>query len=510
MKLRTWSARRTVAFALGITLPAALVMAPAAAVEPQQSTTGIEIVDLAGWGIGEAVAVSPGGIVVGEWQSEAFAYDLVTGVWTDLGVLEGDSTSAAIAVNDGGLVVGTSSAGWGQSTAFAYDLSLGAAAQMVDLGPLFGDLGPNSGAIAVNDSGVIVGWVGQSQWGGGGDAFALTYGPDVSAADLVILDLGDASTAVALDVNEAGRVVGWVDNDAFIDDLADGAPGLRLTAQSPDWWVMATAVNDTGVVAGHSDLAAYLLHDGTGPLMRDLGDIVEGEVLYDAPLVEGVNDDGVIVGNAYTATQSVSRAFVYDLRDGADAVMRNLGTLGTGDHSFANGVSEAGVVAGFSSTVAGSFVGTHAFAYDLRDGTAAAMVDLGALSEGGSSYGKAVTEVAGLGGRTVVVGDSGGRPVAWIVGEPIAPPATVTIDRILVKKDQATVTFSLTGDPPVVTCQLDEEAAAPCLSPHTFTGVTAGSHTVTVAAGQVSDSEIFFIGKAPKPPKPPKPPKDIT
>jgi uncharacterized membrane protein len=473
-------------------------VAPAAANEAQYSTTGVEIVEIGEGGGGSALAVSNTGIVVGYSGGRAFAYDLVTEQMTDLGVLEDDTFSAATAVNDAGLVTGVSDRGYGTIGAFVYDLRLGASAEMISLRSTAAPR--QSFARAVNNSDVVVGWAeGENA---PARPFTFTYGTDTQPG---LLDLGQEEEGFATDVNDAGLVVGWTGDDAFIYDVTSNGYA-RLAPQSDDLYLVAAAVNETGIVVGHSEGRGYLLHDGQSAVMRDLGEIVIDEAKYSAAYPQDVNDAGVVVGSAYLENSSVARAFSYDLRDGELAEMRNLGTLG-GDHSIARAVSQAGVVVGFSRDETGWMSSVYAYAYDLRDGATAAMVDLGTLDTGGDSRAGAVAEVAALGGRTVVVGDSNGQAVAWILGEPDDPPVNVTIDSVDVKKDRVTVTFTLTGDPRSVTCRLDNETPVPCASPHTFTKVAAGNHTVTVTADDVSDSAVFTVPEDAKPPKEEKPPK---
>jgi probable HAF family extracellular repeat protein len=495
MKTSTRSVPRSIALALSFVLLASVAVAPAAANEAQYSTTGVEIVDIGAGSYGEALAISNSGVVVGYSSDRAFAYNLVTGQMTDLGVVEGDTESAATAVNDAGLVTGVSKNSWFSMGAFVYDLRLGASAEMISL---TSSSAPLSFAGAVNNSDVVVG----AAHGEPTRAFTFAYGFDTEP---VLLDFGEEDGA-ALDVNDAGLVVGWTGNDAFIYNL-NSDQHQRLAPPTTGSYLEARAVSETGIVVGSSGGSgnrAYVLHDGESPVMRDLGELVIGEATYSVTFTEDVNDAGVVVGSAYLENWSTARAFAYDLRDGETAEMRSLGTLG-GDHSTAKAVSEAGVVVGFSRDATSA---VHAYAYDLRDGTAAAvMVDLGTLFEGGTSRAGAVAEVAALGGRTVVVGDSNGRAVAWILGEPDEPSVSVTIDSVDVKKDRATVTFTLTGDPQTVTCHLDNETAVPCESPHTFTKVAPGDHTVTVTADNDHDFAEFNVPEDAKPPKEEKPPK---
>ena len=114
----------------------------------------------------DASAVNAGGMVVGTFtaggEGHAFAYNSAAGAVTDLNPLLGASSSSARAVNAGGRIVGSFVTSSGAKHAFTYDSGTGV---VTDLNPFLG--GVSSEATGVNDAGVIcatsVGSDGQSR-----------------------------------------------------------------------------------------------------------------------------------------------------------------------------------------------------------------------------------------------------------------------------------------------------------------------------------------------------------
>ncbi len=80
----------------------------------------------------------------------------------------------------------------------------------------------------------------------------------------------------------------------------------------------------------------------------------------------GINNNGQVVGSAYTAGNTVQHAFLY-----SNGSMTDLGTLG-GTSSYAYGINNSGQVVGQSRT--GGFAENHAFIYNNG-----AMTDLGTI-----------------------------------------------------------------------------------------------------------------------------------
>jgi probable HAF family extracellular repeat protein len=176
-----WSAATAVVFLVSLASPAAATRA-----------TGWQVVDI---GVGDdsiANAVNARGHVVGQQSGRSFLWR--DGRHTDLGI---DGFSFAEDINNGDEVVGSRIIGDGTG-AFLWRHG-----QVVDIGTLPG--GSNSSAQAVNDRGEVVGWSEIS--GGGIHAFHWYRG--------VLTDLGaGGQRSIAYDIDNAGRVVGTVDDGA--------------------------------------------------------------------------------------------------------------------------------------------------------------------------------------------------------------------------------------------------------------------------------------------------------
>jgi len=128
----------------------------------------------------------------------------------------------------------------------------------------------------------------------------------------------------------------------------------------------ATAINNSGQIVGHSDIAgnasthAFLYSNG---VMSDLGTL--GGTSSDA---FALNDSGQVAGSASTAHNAATHAFLY-----SGGGMVDLGTLGVGGtSSSAAGINNSGQVVGTASTAYDATA--HAFLY-----SGGAMSDLGTL-----------------------------------------------------------------------------------------------------------------------------------
>jgi probable HAF family extracellular repeat protein len=182
------------------------------------------------------------------------------GVSTQLGTLGGRET-LAYGINDLGQVVGTSETSFDNMRAFRWQNGV-----MRNLGSLGGR---DSRAFAINSSGQIVG---ESQLTGNPrdsrgqrivHAFLLSNG--------VMTDLGTlgGSNSAALDINDAGQIVGWSEtrngtphpvvwqNGTMTDLLPPGSASTGV----------AYAINPFGVVVGKRDQRAFRY---SGGVMRNL------------------------------------------------------------------------------------------------------------------------------------------------------------------------------------------------------------------------------------------------
>jgi probable HAF family extracellular repeat protein len=269
------------------------------------------------------------------------------GVMTDLGLLSGDEESFARAINNSGLVVGTSESdvlfGSGTFHGFQWDGSMSA---LPDLG-----LG-QSFAHDVNDAGLIV-----------GHAQDPTVVRDRAVTWLAgsITDIGAGESHAynrGYGVSEAGLVIGWAwnllqPNDAILNTAGSwktigGIDGPFQNAEAYD-------VNDNGVAVG---LQAFPSGSWHAALWTKTGTIDAGVLPgFDYGELFDVNEAGLAVGGCYTGNVPVeSRAVLWDgtqllnLNDlipaGTDAVLWE-----------AREINEAGDIAG-SAVVGGEL---HAF-----------------------------------------------------------------------------------------------------------------------------------------------------
>jgi probable HAF family extracellular repeat protein len=262
--------------------------------------------------------------VLALFAATAFANPIYT--IANLGGL-GGSTSTGYAVNSNGVV-----AGWGQSgitggqQAFVAGagglqaISLGAGTETYaygvdDAGTVVGntyingqshatiwngssgvtDLGANTYATAINNSGVVA--------GSNGSAFIAVNG---NLEDLAMPS--DMNWSSAYGINNSGTVVGdgRLANGTFRGVVwnSDGTVTTLDTLGGSS--SQATGVNDSGEVVGFASLATGYQHafSETGGTMNDLGSLGGSSYAY------GVNSSGEVVGYSYLADGD-QHAFLY-------------------------------------------------------------------------------------------------------------------------------------------------------------------------------------------------------
>jgi probable HAF family extracellular repeat protein len=247
----------------------------------------------------------------------------------DLGVLAGDSSSVAWAINENGDVVGWSM-GLNGTRAFVFTNADG----MVALPGLPNR--PRTVARDINDAGIIVG----SANAGGTDLGRAVLWSGGFVRDLGTLGTGYYSEARG--VNAVGQVVGW--------SYTSGGSGLTgvhgflyssntntlidLTPNSDNGY--ASDINDAGQVAGYrTALGGYHAFRWQAGNFLDLG------VLPDFAHSFGwaINAFGDVSGNSTSASGNSERLFRY-----SGGALQNLG--GTGEHNVALGINSQGHVVG--------------------------------------------------------------------------------------------------------------------------------------------------------------------
>jgi probable HAF family extracellular repeat protein len=286
----------------------------------------------------------------------------------DLGTL-GGRTSGAVAVNNSGQVVGTSDmirSAYLPDHAFSWTQAGG----MVDLGSLGGS---RSEATAVNDSGQVVG----DSTTASGYVHAFMWTQPGGMVDLGTL--GDASgftDSYATAVNGGGQVVGYSSGPnqgprAFSWTQAGGMVSL---GDGP-WMSEAVAVNNSGQVVGYvfNNLYTTAFSWTQAGGMVDLGTLGVSGFGRAVSEPSAVNDSGQVVGSSTTAS-GATHAFLWTQAGG----MIDLGTLRDGN-SYARALNEGGQVVGWTESAAGS----HAFSWTPGGGMVeleSSMVDRGTFS----------------------------------------------------------------------------------------------------------------------------------
>jgi probable HAF family extracellular repeat protein len=244
-----------------------------------------------------------------------------------------------------------------------------------DLGTLPGTT--ESFARGVNASGQVVGWTDiEVQVGPGPGNFDLYHAFLSGPGGGPLQDLGTlgGSSSGGYGVNDSGQVAGTSNIHAFLSG-PNGGPLKDLGTLPGFDSSHGYAVNDSGQVAGVSGTAggmahAFLSGPGGGAL-QDLGTLPgfansEGDA---------VNASGQVAGYSYNRFFNDGHAFLSGPGGGA---LQDLGTLPGGFDSSGQAVNASGQVAGYAETASGT---SHAFLY-----SGGQMLDLNSLIAPGSGF----------------------------------------------------------------------------------------------------------------------------
>jgi probable HAF family extracellular repeat protein len=267
----------------------------------------------------------------------------------DLGVLQGKNESSGFWINNFGDVVGCSDT----QTSMGYPCTGLVAGQrafywrrgkgMKDLGTLSG--GSVSGALGLNDSGVVVGYSnvkGQPAT----NFIAVQWSSTGAIRNLGTLSGG--SSSAAFQINSAGEASG----DSFLSNGVVNATRWandkinNLGKLKGAIFTAGLAINDNGLIVGESvfNYSPFTSHGflWNGSTMKDLGTLWGGLT----SMANAINSSGVIVGQSDgTSTLGHWHAVKWD----ASGKIKDLGVLKGGTYSVAFGVNDSDVVVGYGN-----------------------------------------------------------------------------------------------------------------------------------------------------------------
>jgi probable HAF family extracellular repeat protein len=257
-----------------------------------------------------------------------------------LGHLGGAAT--AYAINNNGVVVGSSLNAAGDSRGFVWN-----GGALIELAGLPGSL--QQYANGINNAGTIV---------GSADGAAVQWQNGTPSA----IGTGESG---AMAVNASGQVAGMSNGQAF--RTVGGQVQLLGTLMGGNW-AAAYGINSAGEVAGYGESATggmigFVSSNGQ---LRSIGTLGGG-----SSYAMALNDAGQVVGHA-ARSNGYLEAFLYQ-----NGMLSGLGTLG-GGASYAYGINQTGQVVGYS-WVAGDNQ-TAAFLY--ANGQMRNLNDLVALNSG--------------------------------------------------------------------------------------------------------------------------------
>jgi len=210
------------------------------------------------------------------------------------------------------------------------------------------DLGPGSVyATGINNQGNVSG---ASSNNGMYMGAAIWHGTTPTA-----IDDGAARGSVMTDINNLNQAVGYAENHAYAYPLVDGISTLGPAL----YYERATlhGLNDAGVVVGqaitHADIPAAqaILWSSSGMQLLDnrvITDVDNNIVAYWQSIANDINNAGQVIGQA--EYEAGLHATLWE-----NGSMLDLGTLGASDYSNAYKINEAGIAVGDSNDRAVSF-----------------------------------------------------------------------------------------------------------------------------------------------------------
>ncbi len=328
-----------------------------------------------------------------------------------------------------------------------------------------------------------------------GIASAVAAAPAYTLTGLTIAP-GDASSATGININ--GEVVGdAVSASGYQYATSYNGGAVRSLATSGGGGsYFAAAVNDSGQIAGQSDIARNLIQAllWTSSGVTDLGTL-GGTNSWAA----GINNSGQVVGAAETNN---IHGFFYAFLWTASAGMQNLGGLGgSGGGSYGTAINSVGEVVG-GAAPAGTSPYPHAFLWTSAGG----MQDLGTFG-GDSSYAYSINTSGEVVGEAATATDQNSNAFLWVKGGTGGPAGNPQMQDLGTLGGSFSAAYGINDHGAVVGGSMVSAAGS---AQHAFIWTSSGGMqdlnalipsgtgwTLTVASGINADGDIVGYGTNP-------------
>jgi probable HAF family extracellular repeat protein len=274
---------------------------------------------------------------------------------TDLGAFN------VTALNNNGQIVGWDETGDGTEAVFYSG------------GVLTNFGGPGSEALAINNSGEVVG---EAEFSEPPAYYEDSSGPIVVHAALwtdptepavdisgIPDDNPDWPGGYAAGINDSGEIIAYSAWEAYFDY---GSSGWFFSGGVTNTWgfpgnISPAAINDSGEIAGTDPAGHAAVYFDNGST-KDLGTLPGGSQSN----ALAINNSGEVVGIANTSGNAALHGFLY-----SNGSMLDLGTLG-GNACYASGINDEGEIIGYSTTAISNsmfdaFIDANGSMTDLND-----------------------------------------------------------------------------------------------------------------------------------------------
>ena len=264
--------------------------------------------------------INDDGIVVGRYGDypDARAYTWQNGVWQDLGALDGDSRSEALAINNQNVIVGRS------STSSSEHAVRWVGGQIEPLGSL-GGAGADSVAYDVNELNQVVGW---SEISPGGEKRGFLW-----EADANMISLSPLYEAVS--INDSTQILGGIDFTVFEQHAAIWHNGayVDLGTLTSGTDTHGREINNAGQAVGYGD-GAWLW---TGSVLEELPNAPLGMPAYG----QAISSGGQVMGYAGGKTVRWDEMVMTNISDTLPPTVASV-------HLWPNGANDLGQFVGFA------------------------------------------------------------------------------------------------------------------------------------------------------------------